>query len=207
MTNNDLKKLYHSIEKEYYNNLDPGHNAKHLKEVAMNAYKLSNLLFLSERKTYLAIIAAIYHDTGLKIDRRKHNIHSYNIVLHDDRLKKLLSDKEISIVANAVKNHRNSAPGYHKHIVSKVLADADNIATVERHIERSYLFNLHNFGTENIYENVKEHVTDKFGRNGKAKLILKVSRELPLIEENYKIIENEELFLETYNRVKDRLCK
>lgn len=205
MTKKFVNNLYNQIDHEYYKRLDKGHNSKHLKEVVLNTVRLCKLLNVTDRKLHLAMISAIYHDTGLVIGRQEHHMHSKNIVLNDIRLKNTLTDKEIYMIASACENHRESNPNNHTSIISKILADADNIASIDRHIERSYNYNIYNYGNDNTYNRVYRHLQSKFGKNGYAKLILKESKDLDVVKDTVKVLEDEELFKYRYNKVVEKI--
>lgn len=207
MLRKDIKKLYKDIELEYYDTFDKGHDKKHLKEVYDNTEKLCKMVGLSERETCVALIAAMYHDSGISRGRLYHNIHSYNIVMEDPRLKELLTEKEIKTVAYACRYHRSRYKEKHKCLISKIVADADNIAPIERHIERSIYFTIAHDGWFQLHSNVLNHLRNKFGRNGYAKLLLKESNNLSTIERNYDILDNIDEFDKIYYKVENIIRK
>ncbi len=164
-------------KKRLYREFGPGHDEIHVENVIRIAEQISNAVGYSE--IALVHISAIYHDLGLSEGRDGHHIRSRDIVLNDERLRKYLGNSYISLVANAVANHRASS-GDPVTILSRIIADADSLdgsTDINRMMYRIAMSQKHSTGTID-FEKVYTHMKEKFSSNGYMKLILPESREL-----------------------------
>ena len=68
-----------------YDAFDGGHKRDHAETVILESLKLARAYAADETMAY---IIAAYHDLGLKFDREKHHIHSGEILMADETLRK-----------------------------------------------------------------------------------------------------------------------
>ena len=114
---------------------------------------------------------AAYHDIGHYIDAKNHEKVSSEILLADNNLKKYFSLDEIKIMAEAVYDHRASMDGDPRSIYGKIVSSADRNTLVNEPLKRTYAYRLRNhpeYSLEEIIEESRKHILDKFGKNGYA---------------------------------------
>ena len=211
----DLREYINENVFPKYKRLDEGHDIEHIKDVIY----ISLLLATKTSKHInhdIVYAGAAYHDIGmtyypndLKKSRDKHHIYSSKIVLNKEKknLKEFFTDEEINLIAKIVKDHRASHDGIIDNVYSKVVADADNVSSlhIEEMIRRSYNYNLnHNPDDKDQerYENVYNHLKDKYGTKGYAIDSLQLNETLLLfkdeIEKSGEILKNEDKFIKVY---------
>ena len=201
-----------------YKKLDEGHDVEHIKDVIY-----ISLLLATKTSDYLdhniVYAGAAYHDIGmtyypndLNKSRDKHHIYSSKIVLNEEKnnLKEFFNDEEINLVAKIAKDHRASHEGKIENIYSKIVSDADNVSSlhIEEMIRRSYNYNLNHNPEDNDqerYENVYNHLKDKYGTKGYAIESLQLNETLLLfkdeIERSAEYLTDEDKFIKTYKKM------
>ena len=194
---------------KYYEGAKDGHGLDHIKKVVEN---LSNLITIHEKRTgekvnrEVLLTAALYHDAGSKIDRKRHHIISAEIVRNEEYLRNIFTEEEIELIATMCEEHRSSG-GPCSNIYSAMLNDADSLLdSIYNLVERTWTYNHNhkpNASEEEIYNVAYEHLKEKFGRNGYQQYRTEYARELlkELMEKVYYTLENEEEFKKVYNQV------
>ena len=168
--NQELKVyIKNNIFPEYEKN-DLGHNLEHIKYVINRSLKFANQIE-NINKDMVYTIAA-YHDIAHHIDAKNHEKISSEILMSDKELKKYFSEDEINIMAEAVYDHRASLNGEPRNIYGKIISTADRNTIVENPLKRTYVYRLkhnQNETIETIIEKSRQHILEKFGKNGYAK--------------------------------------
>ena len=166
------KKLQDYIEKNIfpsYKKNDLGHNLDHIKYVINRSLK-----FASEVDGInfdMVYTIAAYHDIGHYIDAKNHEKISAEMLLADENLKKFFTEEEIKIMSEAVYDHRASLEGEPRSIYGKIVSSADRNTLVEVPLKRTYAYRLehnHNDSLEDVIEESRQHVINKFGKKGYA---------------------------------------
>lgn len=190
--------IYNKL-KTIYDKFDGAHNMNHIDTVTQNAILINNKLGNPYRDMVI-FLAGLYHDIGMSIDRKTHHIESANYVLSDDDLLKLVSEEERYLIAKACEEHRASYKGEFTSLLSKIINDADSMNDKITMISRCIQYALANNTEQNIsvYNEVYNHLRDKYGRNGYCKFHLEVSYEINNTEEIWRILDNEVLFEHEY---------
>lgn len=166
-----------------YKDLDAGHDIVHVKNVINYALELGQEFKRVNQD--LIYTAAAYHDLGLKEGRAQHHHYSAQIVKEDEQLLEYFSAQEIEIISDACYYHRASLDGKPQRLTSKIIADADRMdgLKIERMIVRAWNYGLDNYEDKSIselYENMYQHLLNKYGTDGYAyqSLYLEESKEL-----------------------------
>lgn len=167
------KKLKEYIEKnifpEYEEN-DKGHNLEHIKYVIDRSLRFATTI--DNINLDMVYTIASYHDIGHHLDAKNHEKVSGRILFEDDNLRKFFQEEEIRIMKEAVEDHRASKKKEPRSIYGKIVSSADRNTSVNSAIKRNYEYRKkHNTDSslEEIIEDSRVHLLDKFGSNGYAK--------------------------------------
>lgn len=192
-----IKNIKQKLEK-IYNTFDGAHNMDHINEVVKNANKINEILGYMYPE-YVVTLTALYHDIGLQYGREDHEKHSARILKED--LDGMFDDYTLEIMSKACEEHRASYKGQFTSMLSKIINDADTMYTKESLILRSYKYSKKVKNTNNVYNEVYNHLNEKYGVNGYHKFRLNICKNLPVIKEAREMLENEEIFREEYMKL------
>lgn len=170
--------------KPYYNDVDEGHNMKHVVNVMETALEINNVLNLTNR-TDLIMIATIAHDMFSYTHRDKHHEKAYEFIMDIKYgMFKDISDDDRYIIARAVLEHRGSYKGEFYSSISELISAADRGApNLNKIIKRIHVCSLDTtlvFNTDDMQltsESPEEdfllrtytHLLAKYSRNGYAR--------------------------------------
>lgn len=167
---NDLLKKY--IETNIfprYSLNDKGHGQEHIDYVVNRSLKFAE--DIPDINIDMVYTIAAYHDLGCAIDRSNHEKISGEILSNDNELKKYFTEEEIQIMAEAVEDHRASMEGAPRSIYGKIVSTSDRNADIISAIKRTYSYRVKNFpemSLEEVIEDSRKHLHDKFGLKGYA---------------------------------------
>ena len=184
-----------------YNSFDKGHGINHILTVINSSLKLSRFY---DVKIPMVLTIAIFHDLGLKVNRKFHHIHSKNFLINDEILKKWFNAEDIITMGNACEDHRASNNYTPRTIYGLIISDADRTTDIIDMITRCYNYSKKHFPKLNeieTYDRVYSHLTEKYGQNGYAKLYLPESESILMepIYEARKFLDNKDAFKKIYN--------
>ncbi len=195
------EKLEEYIEKQIfpeYKKNEQGHGIKHIIDVIENSFRLKKELNLQVDENMVYTIAA-FHDIGHHINKDKHEIISAEIFEQDEKMKDFFNDEERKIIKEAIEDHRASSNHEPRSIYGKLIATADRVVLdVHDCIRRSYFYgkkNYPNLSLEKQKERIYEHLKDKFGENGYAKVYLKDERYEKSLKDLQKALSNKVTFM------------
>lgn len=134
---------------------DEAHQRDHIFDVIKNTFNIIEASELHVDKD-IALVAALYHDTGLICGRDKHHEYSGMIVRNDVLLKQIFNEEEINIIAEACEDHRASNPNHPRSIYGRILSDADRTFSLERFITRAIKYRKGSDTLDNQQESYKE---------------------------------------------------
>lgn len=198
------KDLVKYIEKNIipnYINFDKAHNIEHVKSVIDESLKLAESVGADPM---IAYTAAAYHDLGLCKGRELHHIVSGEILSNDKALKKWFSDDEILLMKEAVEDHRASDKNSPRNIYGKIIADADRVIEPLKTTRRIIQYSLkHNpaFSKEEHFENVYNHLKNKFAEGGYLKLNFTDSENFKRLKNLRTIIKNREKLIKIFKEL------
>lgn len=202
--NKELKKYMEDNIFPSYEKNDLGHNLDHIKYVIERSFKFAKTL---DNINYdMVYTIAAYHDIGHYIDAKNHEKVSSEMLLADENLKQFFTDEEIKIMAEAVYDHRASMPGEPRSIYGKIVSSADRNTLIEGPLKRTYAYRLkHNPNStiDEIIEESRQHILDKFGSKGYAteKMYFEDEDYKNFLIEITKLAENKELFKKQFLKV------
>ncbi len=174
--NNLNKELVKYIEDEIfplYKRNEEGHGIKHIKTVIERSLKFAKKYDVDLN---IAYTVAAYHDIGHYIDRKRHEIISAEIFMKDENTKRWFTDEERNIIKEAIEDHRASSNHKPRTIYGMIVSTADRtIIDIDNTIKRTYTYGKRNYiglSEDEQIERVYQHLTEKYGEKGYAKVYL-----------------------------------
>jgi uncharacterized protein len=201
--NSELQKYIEGNIFPSYEKNDQAHNLDHIKYVIDRSFKFASTI---DNINYdMVYVIASYHDIGHYIDHKNHEKISSEMLLKDKKLKKFFSDEEIQIMSEAVYDHRASMDGEPRSIYGKIVSSADRNTLIDVPLRRTYLYRKEHspdLTFDEIIEESRKHIIDKFGKSGYAK-------EKMYFEDNdyKKFLEDISLLAENKEEFRRRYCE
>ena len=199
------KELVDYIEKEIfplYNKNEESHGLKHIETVIERSLKFAKDYDANIDMVYTI---AAYHDLGHHIDRKRHEIISAQIFIEDENMKKWFSDEQRKIIKDAIEDHRASSNHEPRTIYGKIASTADRtIVKIDNTIKRSYSYGKRNYQgitEEEQIQKVYEHLKDKYGENGYAKVYLEDKEFDEAMKEFRKALKDKDSFIQRIRKV------
>lgn len=169
MIGEELKKyIENEIFKSYEKNED-AHKLDHIMYVINRSFMFASRV--PDINMEMVYVIAAYHDIGHYIDAENHEKVSGKMLLEDKNLRKFFSEEEIKIMSEAVSDHRASSKNEPRSIYGKIVSSADRNVLIEVPLKRTYSYRKKhspNLSLDEIIEESRLHLLDKFGKNGYA---------------------------------------
>lgn len=208
-SNNINKELVRYIEDEIfplYDRNEEGHGIGHIKTVIRRSLELAKKYDVNLDMVYTI---AAYHDLGHYIDRKTHELISAEIFMKDEKVKQWFTDEEVNIIKEAIEDHRASSNHEPRSIYGMIISTADRtIVDIDNTIKRTYSYGKKNYAElpeEEQVERVYEHLTEKYGENGYAKIYLEDREFDEAIKKLRQALSNKEEFIKRVKRVVDTI--
>lgn len=169
-----------------YNAFGKSHGLTHVQRVIKNSLELARMLGADINMTY---VIAAYHDLGMEGPRAIHHITGGKILAADARLKRWFTDDQITVMKEAVEDHRASTSHAPRSIYGKIVAEADRDLDPETVFSRAIEFGLEHYpalNKEEQWERFNKHMEDKYSSHGYIHLWIPNSPN----EKNLKTIQN-----------------
>lgn len=188
------KEIVKYVEEEIlprYDKFDAAHSREHIQTVIDNSMDLMKHFDVNPDMVY---VIAAYHDLGIAGGRENHHRDSGIILENDAFLKKYFTPEQITVMKEAVEDHRASSKSEPRSIYGKIVAEADRNIVVSQVIRRIVQYGLGNYpeySEEEQYARFKSHLENKYGRNGYLRLWLPQSPNAARLEELRRIIDDE----------------
>ena len=148
---------------------------------------------------------AAYHDLGHFIDRKRHEIISAEMFMKDENIKRWFADEQRMVIKEAIEDHRASCNHVPRTIYGKIVSTADRtIVDMDNTIKRSYTYGKKNYiglSEEEQFDKVYEHLVEKYGESGYAKVYLEDKEFDEAVGKLRQALENREEFIERVKRV------
>ena len=199
------EELVEYIEKEIfplYDRNEFAHGINHIKTVIRRSLELADGYDVDFNIVYTV---AAYHDLGHFIDRKRHEIISAEIFMKDENIKKWFADEQRMVIKEAIEDHRASCNHVPRTIYGKIVSTADRtIVDIDNTIKRSYTYGKKNYiglSEEEQFDKVYEHLVEKYGERGYAKVYLNDKEFDEAVSKLRQALENREEFIERVKRV------
>ena len=153
-----------------YAAFDAAHNMEHVTRVIRHSLELVKTTGADINMVYAI---AAYHDLGMSGPRAVHHLTGGKILATDARLKKWFTAEQLKVMREAVEDHRASASRSPRSIYGKIVAEADRDLDSDIVIRRTIQFGLANYPEldyEGQYRRFKEHMDNKYSKEGYIKL-------------------------------------
>ena len=153
-----------------YAAFDAAHNMEHVTRVIRHSLELVKITGADINMVYTI---AAYHDLGMSGPRAVHPLTGGKILATDARLKKWFTAEQLKVMREAVEDHRASASRSPRSIYGKIVAEADRDLDTDIVIRRTIQFGLANYPQldyEGQYRRFKEHMDNKYSKDGYIKL-------------------------------------
>ena len=153
-----------------YAAFDAAHNMEHVTRVIRHSLELVKVTGADVNMVYAI---AAYHDLGMTGPRAVHHITGGKILAADARLKKWFSPEQLKVMREAVEDHRASASHSPRSIYGKIVAEADRDIEKDIVIRRTIQYGLANYPQldhEGHWKRFKEHMDNKYSKDGYIKL-------------------------------------
>lgn len=153
----------------------------------------------------MVYVIASYHDLGHYIDRKTHEIISAEIFIKDEKMKQWFTDEQRNVIKEAIEDHRASSNHKPRTIYGKIISTADRtIIDIDNTIKRSYSYGKRNYiglSQEEQIERVYQHLTEKYGENGYAKVYLEDKEFEDALDKLRQALSNKEEFIKRVKKV------
>lgn len=184
-----------------YAAFDRAHNMEHVTRVVRSSLELVKTTGADANMAY---VIAAYHDLGMAGPRADHHIRGGKILAADARLKKWFSTEQIKIMKEAVEDHRASASRAPRSIYGKIVAEADRDIDKDTVIRRTIQYGLSNYpelDKEGQWNRFKEHMDNKYSKDGYIRLWLPNSPNARKLQQLRELIAQPSKLRETFDRI------
>ncbi|WP_295940734.1 HD domain-containing protein [uncultured Alistipes sp.] len=171
--NHPSKELTAYIEAEIiprYGAFDAAHRTDHARMVIDQSLALARYYDVDIDMVYAI---AAYHDTGLARGRDLHHIHSGEILLADETMRRLFSEEQLAVMRDAIEDHRASSDHAPRTVYGRIVAEADRCIDPQTVIRRTVQFGLAHtpeLDREGQYARCLSHLRKKYAEGGYLKL-------------------------------------
>ena len=168
--NKDLKKY---IETNIFPKYDKyyAHGMLHINNVIDNMMLLASYYNLDRNMAY---VTACYHDAGLSIDRENHEYESGKILINDEELKKYFNEEQLTIMKEAIEDHRGSRKKRPRNFYGECVSDSDrdfDIATLAKRQFNTSVKNYPELKTfDEHFERCYKYICGRINNKGKFNL-------------------------------------
>ncbi len=184
-----------------YRQFDKAHGTAHVAEVIEKSLSLATQYPMNLDMIYTV---AAFHDIGLLDGREDHHLSSAKALLCDRFVVDFFSAEQLTVMAEAIEDHRASSPHEPRSIYGKIVSAADRTINCDQVILRTIQYSLSHAPTlsddKRFYE-VCQHLEEKYGVNGYIKFWLEVDQNLRELTRLQTLLENKETFRHYYNRL------
>lgn len=175
-----------------YEAFDKAHNLSHVSDVIERSIVLAKQYDVNADMVYTI---AAYHDLGLCQGRERHHIVSGEIVARDSMLLQWFTPEQVTIIKEAVEDHRASNEQAPRSIYGCIVAEADRLIDTETTLRRTVQYGLKHLSStdrEVHYERFCHHLQEKYAEGGYLRLWLPQSDNRARLDELRAIIANRE---------------
>lgn len=184
-----------------YAAFDAAHNMEHVTRVIRHSLELVKVTGADVNMVYAI---AAYHDLGMSGPRAVHHITGGKILAADARLKKWFSPEQLKVMREAVEDHRASASHSPRSIYGKIVAEADRDIEKDVVIRRTIQYGLANYPQldhEGHWKRFKEHMDNKYSKDGYIKLWIPNSPNAMRLNELRNLIANPAELRKEFERI------
>lgn len=200
--------IENSLFPEYEKN-EKGHGIEHIKYVIKRSFQLVEENSLDVNLDMVYTIAA-YHDIGHHIDPKNHEIISADIMSKDKNLFKFFTENELTIIKEAIEDHRASAKDEPRTIYGRIVSSADRNNRIEDCLRRTYTYGKKlnpNATDEELFLRAYDVLVNKFGEAGYAKFYFKDTQYEKFLKDIRELLRDKEKYIDTQREYIKKLKK
>lgn len=186
-----------------YTAFGTSHGLNHVQRVIKNSLELAQMLGADVNMAY---VIAAYHDLGMAGPRAIHHITGGKILASDARLRKWFTPEQITIMKEAVEDHRASSSHAPRSIYGKIVAEADRDLEPEVVFRRAIEFGLEHYPTvdkEGQWHRFNEHMEQKYSSHGYITLWIPNSPNEKKLKTIRQIIDDKSKLRSVFDRIYD----
>ena len=200
--NTELAKYIEENIFPLYNRNEEGHGIKHIKTVIEKSLKFAKKYDANIDMVYTI---ASYHDLGHYIDRKTHEIISAEMFIKDENMKEYFTEEQRNVIKEAIEDHRASSNHKPRSIYGMIVSTADRtIIDMDNSIKRAYSYGKKNYielSEEEQIERVYNHLKEKYGENGYAKVYLEDEEFEEALQKLRQALSDKTTFIERVKKV------
>ena len=201
--NLDLMSFIETSIPPRYTAFGRSHDLSHVQRVIANSLELARRTGADINMVYTV---AAYHDLGMSGPRAIHHITGGKILAADARLRKWFSPGQITIMKEAVEDHRASASHEPRSIYGKIVAEADRDLDPKVVFRRAVEFGLErdpDKDREWQWQRFDRHMEEKYSARGYIRLWIPNSPNEEKLKQVRDIIADKVRLREAFNRLFD----
>ncbi len=197
MIDSDLKDY---IEREViprYDQLDTSHSSHHVRQVITNTFEILDELANPNVDPQLCYTVAAYHDLGLLFGRQNHETRSKELLLADQKLRRWFSLEQLTVMGEAVEDHRASLSYEPRSLYGKIISEADRDIDFERILYRTFVYGIEKKGLRDFQALLTEaaaYMTEKYGPDSGLVFWLTYSKNQQQLAKLHRFLADEEAF-------------
>lgn len=173
--NSKLKTYCETYIIPQYEKFDEAHQPTHVHQVIENSFEIAKDYTIEEDIVYAV---AVFHDLGLIQGRAGHEAASKQLVLEDPFLQQFFDEETLSLIGDAVEDHRASRQEEPRNLYGKIISEADLDLDYGRVLLRCIQYSLRHAPVSDdtqLFQEVYKHLQEKYGSGSPLKLWLNYS--------------------------------
>jgi len=177
-----------------YEAFTDGHGRSHIETTIRESLLLARTCGADENMAYTI---AAYHDLGIPRGRKTHHLTSAALMQADKTLLRWFSEEQITLMKEAIEDHRASADNPPRTLYGRIIADADHYIVPEDILRRTILYGKANYphlSHDEHVERARDHMREKFCENGYLHFHLGHPRSLEGLQALRKLVDDSERF-------------
>ncbi len=181
-----------------YAEFDKAHNLEHVMRVIRRSLELAARTGADVDMVYTI---AAYHDLGMEGPRAVHHLTGGKILAGDARLRRWFTPEQITVMKEAVEDHRASASHAPRSMYGKIVAEADRDIVPEQVFRRAVQYGLDNYpelDKEQQWQRFREHMDQKYSTHGYIRLWIPGSPNEEKLKELRQVIADEKALRQAF---------
>lgn len=185
-----------------YSKNDRGHQLDHICYVIRRS-----LLFMEQfidLNADMVFTVAAYHDIAHNIDKDNHEVLSAMALQNDVNIKNFFSEEQISIMKEAIEDHRASLEYEPRSNYGKIVSSADRSTDIDAFFKRTHAYSQKHFPEYSEAQSIErcyQHMKDKYGDEGYAKSYVVDDEYILFLQTIRKLLADKDAFKAKYSSI------
>ena len=171
MIDEKIKKYVEENILPLYEQNDVGHGINHIEYVIKRSIEFAKEF--DDIDLNMVYVVASFHDLAHHIDKDNHEVLSAKLFYENEEMQKFFDEEKRKIIKEAIEDHRASLKSEPRSIYGKIVSSADRNVDIITTLKRIHSYTNRyypNLNIEEMIDRAYEHMKDKFGNNGYAKV-------------------------------------